>query len=147
MLQQIEAMRLKPERGLWRYILKGDQKMNDTHLGKYIAIRRSQMGVECIIRKGVTTHQVTALCGMLAPNVGKLYVHHRATLRFVMTVHESTAEDIARKVLPALRNREYPINLLLKFKEGHYQLFGGHLMHSNSFKRELVKHFKKYPVS
>ncbi len=40
-LQQVEAMRLKPERGLWRYILKGDNKMNDTHLGRFIAIRRS----------------------------------------------------------------------------------------------------------
>lgn len=40
-VEQVEAMRLKPERGLWRYILKGDNKMNDTNLGRFIAIRRS----------------------------------------------------------------------------------------------------------
>ena len=104
------------------------------------------MGVECILRKGVSTHQVTALCGMLAPNVGKLYVHHRATLKFLMLVDKSTPEDIARVVLPAMRIREFPINILLKYKEGHYQLFGGSLIHSQIYKRGLVKHFKKYPV-
>jgi hypothetical protein len=145
-LEQVDALSLKPEKGLWRYILQGHQKMHDTSLGRYIAIRRALHAVEAIIRKGATTHQITALCAMFAENHGKLYVHHRDRLAFVTVVGELSAEDVARKLLPKIRNREFPVNVLLKFQEGKYHLFGGAIMHSHNFKKRLVKHFKEFPV-